>query len=58
MSEALAEVCGCPRTYLGSIERGRRDISIAAPKALGFDYWVRHFRRLLQTSRPSDSGVA
>ena len=46
--EALAEVCGYHRTYVGGIERGERNITIATLDALAGALGVEPHRLLLR----------
>ena len=46
--EALAEVCGYHRTYVGGIERGERNITIATLDALAGALDVEPHRLLLR----------
>jgi transcriptional regulator with XRE-family HTH domain len=46
--EALADVCGYHRTYIGGIERGERNITIATLDALAGALGVEPHRLLLK----------
>lgn len=46
--EALAEVCGYHRTYVGGIERGERNITITTLEALAGALGVEPHRLLLK----------
>jgi transcriptional regulator with XRE-family HTH domain len=45
--EELAAICGYHRTYIGSVERGERNITLATVEALASAFGVKPFQLLV-----------
>ncbi|PIQ42810.1 MAG: transcriptional regulator [Gammaproteobacteria bacterium CG11_big_fil_rev_8_21_14_0_20_46_22] len=46
--EELADICGYHRTYIGSIERGERNVTLAAIEALAKAFKVKPYQLLVR----------
>ncbi len=44
--DELAEICGYHRTYIGSVERGERNITLATVEALAKAFDIKPYRLL------------